>query len=80
MYPSDIRPLTSLRICAALWVLVYHFRNHLGLGLDEGGATIVSWATLRSNGSRTGSSGGAAHAVAKCQPPPAGGDRRSAIP
>lgn len=46
----------------------------------EGGATIVSWATLRSNGSRTGSSGGAAHAVAKCQPPPAGGDRRSAIP
>jgi peptidoglycan/LPS O-acetylase OafA/YrhL len=37
MYPSDIRPLTSLRICAALWVLVYHFRNHLGLGLDRFG-------------------------------------------
>lgn len=31
MYPTDIRPLTSLRIAAALWVLVYHFRDHLGL-------------------------------------------------
>lgn len=37
MYPSDIRPLTSLRICAALWVLVYHFRNHLDLGLERFG-------------------------------------------
>ena len=37
MYPSDIRPLTSLRICAALWVLVYHFRNHLGLDLERFG-------------------------------------------
>lgn len=35
MYPSDIRPLTSLRIIAALWVLVYHFREHLGLDLDR---------------------------------------------
>lgn len=35
MYPSDIRPLTSLRICAALWVLVYHFRLHLDLGLER---------------------------------------------
>ncbi|WP_168077125.1 acyltransferase [Caulobacter sp. SSI4214] len=37
MYPADIRPLTSLRICAALWVLVYHFRNHLDLGLERFG-------------------------------------------
>ncbi len=37
MYPSDIRPLTSLRIAAALWVLVYHFRNHLGLDLERYG-------------------------------------------
>jgi peptidoglycan/LPS O-acetylase OafA/YrhL len=37
MYPSDIRPLTSLRIAAALWVLVYHFRNHLGLDLERFG-------------------------------------------
>lgn len=37
MYPQDIRPLTSLRIGAALWVLVYHFRDHLGLGLDRYG-------------------------------------------
>ena len=37
MYPSDIRPLTSLRIAAALWVLVYHFRDHLGLELDRFG-------------------------------------------
>ncbi|NQE64313.1 acyltransferase [Caulobacter sp. RHG1] len=37
MYPTDIRPLTSLRICAAIWVLVYHFRDHLALGLDRYG-------------------------------------------
>jgi len=35
MYPTDIRPLTSLRIAAALWVLVYHFRDHLGLDVDR---------------------------------------------
>lgn len=35
MYPNDIRPLTSLRIGAAVWVLVYHFRDHLGLDLDR---------------------------------------------
>ncbi|MDP1630225.1 MAG: acyltransferase [Caulobacter sp.] len=35
MYPNDIRPLTSLRIAAALWVLVYHFRDHLGLDVDR---------------------------------------------
>lgn len=34
-YPSDIRPLTSLRIVAAVWVLVYHFRLHLDLGVDR---------------------------------------------
>ena len=37
MYPQDIRPLTSLRFVAALWVLVYHFRDHLGLQLDRYG-------------------------------------------
>ena len=35
MYPNDIRPLTSLRIVAALWVLAYHFRDHLGLDADR---------------------------------------------
>jgi peptidoglycan/LPS O-acetylase OafA/YrhL len=35
MYPNDIRPLTSLRIAAALWVLAYHFRDHLGLDVDR---------------------------------------------
>jgi len=35
MYPNDIRPLTSLRIVAALWVLAYHFRDHLGLDVDR---------------------------------------------
>lgn len=34
-YPDDIRPLTGLRIVAALWVLVYHFRDHLGLDADR---------------------------------------------
>ena len=34
-YPDDIRPLTGLRIAAALWVLVYHFRDHLGLDVDR---------------------------------------------
>ena len=43
MYPSDIRPLTSLRICAALWVLVYHFRNHLDLGLDRFGLAFKGY-------------------------------------
>jgi peptidoglycan/LPS O-acetylase OafA/YrhL len=37
MYPQDIRPLTSLRFAAALWVLVYHFRDHLGLQFDRYG-------------------------------------------
>jgi peptidoglycan/LPS O-acetylase OafA/YrhL len=35
MYPNDIRPLTSLRIVAAIWVLAYHFRDHLGLDVDR---------------------------------------------
>ncbi|MBI5942520.1 MAG: acyltransferase [Caulobacterales bacterium] len=35
MYPNDIRPLTSLRIVAAVWVLAYHFRDHLGLDVDR---------------------------------------------
>lgn len=36
-YPDDIRPLTGLRIVAAAWVLVYHFRDHLGLDVDRFG-------------------------------------------
>lgn len=35
VYPDDIRPLTGLRIVAALWVLVYHFRDHSGLDVDR---------------------------------------------
>lgn len=34
-YPDDIRPLTGLRFVAAVWVLVYHFRDHLGLDVDR---------------------------------------------
>lgn len=34
-YPAEIRPLTSLRIAAAVWVLIYHFRFHLNLGIDK---------------------------------------------
>ncbi|WP_184719119.1 acyltransferase [Caulobacter sp.] len=37
MYPADIRSLTGLRIVAAAWVLVYHFRNRLGLDLERFG-------------------------------------------
>jgi peptidoglycan/LPS O-acetylase OafA/YrhL len=35
MYPNDIRPLTSLRIVTAIWVLAYHFRDHLGVDIDR---------------------------------------------
>lgn len=34
-YPVHIRPLTSLRFIAAIWVLLYHFRDHLGLELGR---------------------------------------------
>jgi peptidoglycan/LPS O-acetylase OafA/YrhL len=34
-YPHDIKPLTSLRFIAAFWVLLYHFKDHLGLGLGR---------------------------------------------
>ncbi|ENZ82858.1 acyltransferase family protein [Caulobacter vibrioides] len=37
MYPADLRSLTGLRIVAAAWVLVYHFRNRLGLDLERFG-------------------------------------------
>ncbi|MFO1015276.1 MAG: acyltransferase [Caulobacteraceae bacterium] len=43
MYPSDIRPLTSLRIIAAIWVLVYHFRDHLGLDIDRIGVVAKGY-------------------------------------
>lgn len=33
MYPKDIRPLTALRFAAAMWVLLYYFGAHLGIGL-----------------------------------------------
>ena len=33
MYPKDIRPLTALRFAAAMWVLLYYFGAHLGVGL-----------------------------------------------
>ncbi len=36
-YPQDLKPLTSLRFIAAFWVLLYHFKDHLGLGMDQFG-------------------------------------------
>ncbi len=36
-YPQHIKPLTSLRFVAAFWVLLYHFKDHLGLGLGRFG-------------------------------------------
>ncbi len=36
-YPQDLKPLTSLRFIAAFWVLLYHFKDHLGLGLGQFG-------------------------------------------
>ncbi|MBX9746323.1 MAG: acyltransferase [Hyphomonadaceae bacterium] len=34
-YPQDLKPLTSLRFIAAFWVLLYHFKDHLGLGMGQ---------------------------------------------
>ncbi|HVY86181.1 MAG TPA: acyltransferase [Caulobacterales bacterium] len=34
-YPSHIKPLTSLRFVAAMWVLLYHFKDHLGFDLGR---------------------------------------------
>ena len=36
-YPQDLKPLTSLRFIAAFWVLLYHFKDHLGLDLGRFG-------------------------------------------
>jgi peptidoglycan/LPS O-acetylase OafA/YrhL len=36
-YPQELKPLTSLRFLAAFWVLLYHFKDHLGLGLGRWG-------------------------------------------
>jgi len=36
-YPQDLKPLTSLRFIAAFWVLLYHFKDHLGLGMGQFG-------------------------------------------
>lgn len=36
-YPQEIKPLTSLRFLAAFWVLLYHFKDHLGLNLGQWG-------------------------------------------
>ncbi len=36
-YPVHIKPLTSLRFIAAVWVLLYHFKDHLGLDLGRWG-------------------------------------------
>jgi len=40
-YPSDLKALTSLRFVAAFWLLLYHFRDHLGFGLDEASGFIA---------------------------------------
>lgn len=42
-YPDDIKPLTSLRFVAAIWVLLYHFRDHLGLDLGRFGLVANGW-------------------------------------
>jgi len=34
-YPQDLKPLTSLRFIAAFWVLLYHFKDHLGLNMGQ---------------------------------------------
>lgn len=34
-YPQDLKSLTSLRFIAAFWVLLYHFKDHLGLNLGQ---------------------------------------------
>ena len=36
-YPQDLKPLTSLRFIAAFWVLLYHFKDHLGLNMSQVG-------------------------------------------
>ncbi|MGD9965869.1 MAG: acyltransferase family protein [Hyphomonadaceae bacterium] len=36
-YPQDLKPLTSLRFIAAFWVLLYHFKDHLGLQMGQFG-------------------------------------------
>lgn len=41
--PMDIRSLTSLRFLAAGWVLIYHFRDWAGLGLDRLGLVAHGW-------------------------------------
>lgn len=42
-YPNDLKSLTSLRFVAAFWVLTYHFRDHLGLGLGKIGLVAHGW-------------------------------------
>lgn len=36
-YPQELKSLTSLRFIAAFWVLLYHFKDHLGLDLGRFG-------------------------------------------
>jgi peptidoglycan/LPS O-acetylase OafA/YrhL len=36
-YAAHIKPLTSLRFIAAFWVLLYHFKDHLGFDLGRFG-------------------------------------------
>lgn len=36
-YPNELKPLTSLRFVAAFWVLLYHFKDHLGFELGQFG-------------------------------------------
>ncbi len=40
-YPQDLRPLTTLRFVAAVWLLAYHFRDRLGLDLGALSGTIA---------------------------------------
>ncbi|MGE0742905.1 MAG: acyltransferase family protein [Hyphomonadaceae bacterium] len=36
-YPQELKPLTLLRFIAAFWVLLYHFKDHLGFGMGQFG-------------------------------------------
>lgn len=36
-YPQNLKSLTSLRFIAAFWVLLYHFKDHLGLEMGRWG-------------------------------------------
>ncbi|MGE3142932.1 MAG: acyltransferase family protein [Hyphomonadaceae bacterium] len=42
-YPNELKALTSLRFFAAFWVLLYHFKDHLGFNLGQIGLIADGW-------------------------------------